>query len=799
MAKFQRPAAPASRDLVGKVYPYLLPVLLFLAVTAISRQFAVGFAVVCILLALGRTPLGQLRRRFSPLTAAVVLYSLVYLASGLWCRFGSYAARESVKMLIALAVFGLVLARTKEDKLSRLLWALNGMLAVVSFLCIDASSWLLPTRGFSALMKLFHSNYPLDTIGYESGVRITGIFSNANVSAGLIAFALVISLYLYKTAQCEKGRAAAAMALGVEALAFFLSFSMGAMAAFGITCLVYVLCSGKGRRLPLFLLMLECIVVTVVCAFAAYPFLGTGSILPDLLAFVCGGAIWALDRFVGRKAAAALEGRGKVVAVAGGVLAALAVVYVVLAMNVTGGTTLAEGSSLSRAIYPGAGEYTVTVDGVDAQVQIYTQNDVQLMMHTNTVLYEGSLSQASFTVPEDSRVVWFALSGNGTLNAVTLSDGTKLPLGYKLLPGFAANRLQGLKANQNFIQRLVFFRDGIQLWKQSPIIGWGVGGVEGQLTSVQSFYYESKYIHNQLIQIMDEAGILGLGCFLFLLGSAIWTLVRRRKEEDPILAMLAACLTMMICHSMTEVVWSAQMYQVVVYVIFAVLIIRCAPATESNRSLAAGTALTSILGVILVVFTALQASSLLAASSFRAAEDEDLSVSQFVARLQKLDRMEVYDDSTYQINAMANALQMDNVTGRGIAAGYAKKLEATGEFDNCYHAAAYYYLPLRDFTGFFRVSQVGLMQEASNPDAWNSITNLYTQAAQQLEPEELEEFLPGIADFAAKLEDFNRSGRLEQIVLKEENQAFLDIAVSLTESGADGETAYGILNALLGE
>ena len=176
---------------------------------------------------------------------------------------------------------------------------------------------------------------------------------------------------------------------------------------------------------------------------------------------------------------------------------------------------------------------------------------------------------------------------------------------------------------------------------------------------------------------MDEAGILGLGCFLFLLGSAIWTLVRRRKEEDPILAMLAACLTMMICHSMTEVVWSAQMYQVVVYVIFAVLIIRCAPATESNRSLAAGTALTSILGVILVVFTALQASSLLAASSFRAAEDEDLSVSQFVARLQKLDRMEVYDDSTYQINAMANALQMDNVTGRGIAAGYAKKLEAT--------------------------------------------------------------------------------------------------------------------------
>ena len=73
MAKFQRPAAPAPRDPLGKVYPCLLPVLLFLAVTAISRQFAVGFAVVCILLVLGRTPLGQLRRRVSLLTAAVVL------------------------------------------------------------------------------------------------------------------------------------------------------------------------------------------------------------------------------------------------------------------------------------------------------------------------------------------------------------------------------------------------------------------------------------------------------------------------------------------------------------------------------------------------------------------------------------------------------------------------------------------------------------------------------------------------------------------------------------------------------
>ena len=796
MAKFLCQTVPSTWGPLEKIYPYLLPVLLFLAVTATNRPFVVCLAVVCFALVLGRAPMGQLRRRGSLLAAAVVLYSLVYLSSGLWSHFGSYAARESVKMLIALAVFGLLLART-EDKLSGLLWTLDGVLAMVSFLCIDASGWLVPTRGFSALMGILGSGYSLDTIGYETGIRITGIFSNANVSAGMIAFGLVISLYLYRTVRCEKARAAAAVLLGVEALAFFLSFSMGAMAAFAVTCLVYVVCSDKGCRLPLFLLMLECVVVTVVCAFAVYPHLGIGNILPDLLGFVCGGAIWALDRFVGRRVIAVLKNQSKAVAVTGSALAALAAAYVVLAMTLTGGITLTGGERLARAVYPAAGDFTVNVDGTDAHVQIYTQNATQLMMHTNTVLYEGALSDASFNVPEDSQVVWFVLSGDATLNAVTLSDGTKVPLGYKLLPGFAANRLQGLKTNQNFIQRLVFFQDGMKLWKESPFIGWGVGGVEGQLTAVQSFYYESKYIHNQLIQIMDEAGIIGLAAFLFLLGSAIWTLLQHRKEEDSILPMLAACLTMMICHSMTELVWSTQMYQVVVYTIFAVLIIRYAPPAKAKRSVAAGTAVTTVLRGTVLVFTVLQASSLLAAHSFEATTNEDLSVSQFVARMQKLDCIDVYDDSPYQVNAMANSLQLSSIFDRAIGVKCAKRLEATCEFDNCYHVAAYYYLPLRDFDGFFRVSQLGLAQEASNPDAWNSICDLYIQAAQQLEPEELEEFLPGAAAYQDLLDEFNSSGRMEQIELDKQNQTFLSTVCSLVESGADGQTALHLLNTLL--
>ena len=46
--------------------------------------------------------------------------------------------------------------------------------------------------------------------------------------------------------------------------------------------------------------------------------------------------------------------------------------------------------------------------------------------------------QAEITVEEGTRVVWFQMSCDGEVESVTLSDGTEVPLGYKLLPGFAA-------------------------------------------------------------------------------------------------------------------------------------------------------------------------------------------------------------------------------------------------------------------------------------------------------------------------------------------------------------------------
>lgn len=786
--------AAAKKDWRSDVFPLLLPLLVFLTMTAISGQFAVGFVVLALVLTVGREPLKLAGERACLVTAAVVVYCGLYLCSGLWSHFGDYAQEESVKTLIALTMFGLVIFRLGKDKVRTLLWSLNGVLALVGLLCIEASSTQVLTNAFSTLMKLFSSGYYLDTMGYEVGVRITGIYSNANVSAGILAFGLIVALYLLQTEEKEGLRLVAGVTLGVQALAFFLSFSMGAMAAFAVTCLVYLLCAGRENRLRLFLLMVESVLVTLACAFGAYGSLGKGSILPVVLALVCGLGIWALDRFVGQPLAASLANRGKAVGVAIGALAALMAVYGVLAMNVTGPIALPEGNeTLSRAVALEGGDHAVVELGSDNPVSavIYSQNDQELMMHTNTVLYQGDLAGASFTVPEDSQVVWFVMRGEGQVHSLILDDGIQVPLGYPLLPGFAANRLQALWANQNFIQRLVFFRDGLELWKQSPVIGWGAGGVEGQLTAVQDFYYESKYIHNHFIQILDEAGILGLAAFLFLLGSAIWTLLRRRKEErDPLFAMLAASLAMMISHSMTEVVWSTQMYQVVVFLLLAVLVIRYGAGEESSPK-ALSRAVPLALGVVVAVFGLLQGGSLLA--SYQLDHMNVTSQEEAVSALGTMDLLEVYDDSDYKVNRMVNALQMGDA---GTAAKCAAGLLAKEEFDACYYTAAYYYLPLGQLPQFFEATRTGLAQEASNPDAWSSIFNLYRSAFKQLGEGEMEAFVAGVTDTGDLLDQRN-GGAMEAIRLSAANQALLDCAVQIRQQQLTGAAAQAILAAAL--
>ncbi|MDY3281677.1 O-antigen ligase family protein [Dysosmobacter sp.] len=768
-----------TRSAMDRIGTVVLPLMMFLVLTDVNRIVTLVAALAALVFVLGRKP--QMEQRMAPLTVGVLLYGAVCLCSGLGSSFGDYAVQESCKILAAFSVFLLVLVRAPGTR--RLLAWFTGCAAIIAFLCIEGSSTNVVTPLFNMARQLIGYDTTVYT-GYEAGVRITGIYGNANVSAGLLGVALLAALYLVQTQEDRKSWKAlpAYLALGMEALAFLLSFSMGAMATFFVTCLLYVAVSRKEHQLPLFILMVETAVVTVVCAFGATVGLGkegsAAAAVPVVLSAVCGAVIWVLDRFAGLALGERLREHGKAALVGIGGFAAVLAVYVALAVNITGGTALTAGETLSRAVYLAPGSYAVTAEGADAAVRIYSQNSKDLMMHTETTVYEGGLAGAEFTVPEDSEVVWFQMKGEGALNRVTLSDGTALKLGYRLLPGFAANRIQGLRTNQNFIQRMVFWQDGIRLWKLRPVTGWGLGGVEGRVTAVQDFYYESKYVHNHFIQVMAESGIVGLAAFLFLLGSAYWTVVRRRSRSgDPVYAALFACLMMMTFHSMVEVVWSHQEYQTAVMIVLAAICMvpDCREHVKKTARWAVRT-VTAALAAVTAVFGVLSGANLYA--KYQMIVFGTSSASEFIAKAQQLDRIDVYDADDYKVAIIKTALQYGDREDYDLAGDCAVALRERKEFTACRSVAVYYDIPFRAIEDFFRDCRLGIEQEASSSWAWNRLIYTYRWAAKQLGPEDVSAFVDGVVETGDYLEAFNE-GRMGPIELDYQEEEFISLCRAL--------------------
>lgn len=218
------------------------------------------------------------------------------------------------------------------------------------------------------------------------------------------------------------------------------------------------------------------------------------------------------------------------------ILVVAIIAYLVAAVHLTGAYTFHDSGLLFRTVSLAPGDYTLTLDSSDeVKVTVYTQSKEEKIAETSTTLYSGAPEEAAFTVTGEEEVHFRFDAASGTeLRSVTLSDGTSLKLNYWLLPSFVADRLQGsLLSDYSTWMRLQYDIDGLKLFMQRPLLGYGLGSTEAWLGSVQPYYYESAYVHNHLIQSADDMGIVGLLSLLALMGGTAWLLLRRlRKESD---------------------------------------------------------------------------------------------------------------------------------------------------------------------------------------------------------------------------------------------------------------------------
>lgn len=564
--------------------------LLFLAICLNDGSTAKIMAMLSIAAAVivGVRHFSRLRERFHLPMAALTLMVVMCGVSTFYAIAGKFALSEMLKILVAVCAAIIMLAVTPGDEVTAghsIAVVVQRCTALVGLVSIDLISTRVVSGVVLGILRLFTTNY-LGLTGVEEGTRLTSMFVNPNIFAACMAIGVMLSLGLVLSTEDKKERTSHLVCLYINALSFVLAFSMGAVAFIAVGFVAYLILERKERRSALFMLMVQTLllvfVATVAVSLTSFDAWDGFQPIP-LLCVVAGAAgMVVADRFL-QPVARKLSGYDKVLWTIITVAIVGVVAFALVAYQMTGSISLASGETLSRSVYLEPGEYVLDAElSGSVAVTVETQNRIDTMMHTSTVLYSGELSQGTFTVPEDSLVVYlrFNAAEDVTIARVTCAgvESEDVPLGYKLLPNFIANRLQGLFANQNAIQRTVFFEDGLKLFARNPILGSGLGCFENGIKSVQSFFYETKYAHNHYIQMLAETGLIGLLLFMGVLivsAIALWGELRKKEKANPLAPALAAALIFIAGHAIVEVDLSVHPYLPLAYAVFALINLTC--------------------------------------------------------------------------------------------------------------------------------------------------------------------------------------------------------------------------------
>ena len=699
---------------------------------------------------------------------ALTLVVLMDGVSTFYAVSGKFALREFLKVFLAYLLAVILLAASQQNEQrpgKRIAIVLASCAAVGSIVSIDLISTRILSGAAAGILSIFTDNYAA-LEGVSPGTRITTFFDNSNVFAGCSGLGLLLSAGLAETSDSAGERRLFVSMLFVNALAFLLTFSMGAILFAVLSCIVLIVMTPAEKRAGLILLFIETLVLLAASAalISATSFQAWSGFQPiPLLCAVLGTAVLCLaDRYVGQKLAARIQVRWKTALILILAVLILAAAFAVTAWNLTGDVTLSAGNQLMRAAYPKPGDYTLTVQsrGSAPDVRIRSRNWQESAANRDTILYTGPAEDASFTVPEDSIVVYFDFSTQDETRIVSASFGDyKIPLRYLLLPSFIANRLQGALASHSVVQRIVYFQDGMKLFRRSPVVGLGMGAFENGIMSVQTYHYETKYAHNHYIQTLIETGVIGLLLFLFLLVSSGIAL-RKARGAHPYIPMLTALLVFMAGQALHDIVFSSYAYLPLAYGSFALIDLCCGNAvtrpklTRTARGAAAG-----LIALCTVIYCAFLAGNLIA----RHKVEENPSFETLVQGV-NLDRFEWADYALpYVTNAIGNDIDPEI---RNQANQYARRLAKVNSNTIPIYLAEYYFSNY-DMELGFRMLEKYVDYVASNQAAWQSAFSLL----QKYETDS-DAYREGVSRMVQKLKAWN-DGNQGRIELSKETQAFL--------------------------
>ena len=750
-----------------------------------------GFGVIALLL------LGDRKRIWNLPSLLLLGYAAFSWVTIFWAMSGKFHLREGSKLLIAVFFFLLVAMHGRFDRAfaRRVMGVIAGISALYALLSVEAVS-----TGSTKTLLVRLPMWDTEKIVFQNS-RLNGIFGNANIEASIYAIGIFCAIALVCGAEKKWQRALWAAAAAVDALAFLLVFSMGAMACFAAAVVVYLIFAGKGRVAAL-LRMLEAAVPAFMCGFAAFALFGSGRVglvLPVLLANAAAAAV--LELTVMEKLSRVLEKHQRA---AFGVLigAVLCVaVYAVAALYVTGSYTF--GMAIYRSARLNAGEHTITVEA-DGEVwlTIFSRDRLELLNMTQTGLYDGPAEGAvAFEVPEGSKitVVLMSAAEGVTVRGAVIDGEQALPLRHKLLPGFASERIQYVGASTSEEQRATFREDALKLWQLSPIVGSGVGAFETGVTRVQDYPYETRYVHQHYLQILLEDGVVGLALYIGALVTMLLALWKRRKQtrEDEFYWLYPALCAEFVMNGL-QMLWDVSLSVIVflcmTYALYGLIVGACAEpfaekaAAEENgkkkKARAKGFDTSLLARNIGIGFTVVVVLTL--CGNLYAASKADAPVAdgdEFLYNLSVAAKLDLYERNDMMLSYVVNSLEMEYPEDyREQADEYAAQL-AKVQSNTIPRYLVGYYLQTQQYGKAIDAAILGASYSASDADTWDDCAALLNEALFQnmltpLLTEERAALMAKLTEYYDALQAYNASA-LVPVELSESAQAFFDKIVIL--------------------
>lgn len=154
--------------------------------------------------------------------------------------------------------------------------------------------------------------------------------------------------------------------------------------------------------------------------------------------------------------------------------------------------------------------------------------------------------------------------------------GFVIAINMHLLPSSIVDRVMSINfRDRNFVERLVFYKDGLKIFLRSPIFGYGGGTWVSLYFMYQSYLYFTTQSHNYFLQVLLDTGLFGfaiLMVFLYMIFStALKAWSKKDREKNILIAGIFAGALQLYLHSILDFDFSLASVQVLLFASLGVL------------------------------------------------------------------------------------------------------------------------------------------------------------------------------------------------------------------------------------